>query len=235
MKKIILFVLVCFLVSGGYSFAGQFGAMQTMGEEGDFSFGPGVFSSSADMEGIDSTIGQTMLFLQAGYVMTDNVDVYARVGTADMTAGDLFDDEDFSDGYAPFTALGVKALVIDNESFSLGAFAEGSYFLGSWEDSGEVNGVSVAMEIGQSYELNTGLIFQTEVEGAEVYLGPLFFIHEGNVDISGSVSDSGTYEEDTNIGGFFGICWPMKNGINIELEGQVRSAFSAGATIQYVF
>jgi hypothetical protein len=77
---------------------------------------------------------------------------------------------------------------------------------------------------------------QSVLEGAILYGGPYFFTREGDVDFtSGPLQGSGSFEEDGNLGAFIGMRWPLRNGINVDLEGHLRTDFSIGADLLYNF
>ncbi|BCR06956.1 hypothetical protein DESUT3_40250 [Desulfuromonas versatilis] len=235
MKRVLVLALVALFFGGSVALAGPFGPAKPVMKGGQFSLGPGIHVYSAEWENEGIDVEQVNGFAQAGFGITDNVEIYGQLGAADLNIEGIFDDEDFEDGYLPFGTLGFRALLTDRRPIAMGIFAQGSYFFDTYEDSGLIDGTPAKLEFNSMYELNGGIALHTEIEGALLYFGPFFFVREVDLDVSSATSDSGTVEEDSNFGGFVGIRWPLKNGMNIELEGQYRTKASVGGSIQYVF
>jgi len=225
MKRVLLAVCV-FLLAQGVAFAGLFGPAQATGKKGQFSFGPGLVSYSGEL---DNSIDfqQTQAYLQLGYALSDKAEIYLQGGAADFNVEDVFVNDDFEDGFRPFGAIGFKALLIDRKPIGIGVFAQGTLF-SDYDDENNFTKV----ELTGMYEVAGGVVFQSVLDGAILYGGPYFFMREGDFEI-GNVS--GSFEEDSNFGGFIGMRWPLRNGINIDLEGHVRTGLSIGADILYNF
>lgn len=229
--KSFLLAVCCLLLAQGLAFAGLFGPAQATGKPGEFSFGPGIAVYSGDLDN-DTDFQQTQAYLQLGYALTSNFEIYVQGGAADLTVEDLFDRDDFEDGFRPFGALGFKALLIDRKPLGIGIFAQGTLF-SDYDDQGLFNGLPAEVELKGMYEVAGGVVFQSVLDGAILYGGPYFFMREGDFDFTGQ--PSGSFEEDGNFGGFIGMRWPLRNGINVDLEGHVRTDVSIGADILYNF
>ncbi len=233
MKRVLIWALGLVLICGSASFASQFGPAEPGVKKGQYSLGAGIFRYSGESEG-DVDTRQTQAYAQAGYGIAENWEVYVQVGAADLEVENAL-DKDFDDDFMPFGTLGVRALLFDRQPVAMGVFLQGSYF-SDYEDSGTFGGQSAKLEIDQSYEVNAGFALQTVLEGAILYAGPFLYLREADLTLTtASGPASGDLEEDGNLGGFVGIRWPLKNGLNIELEGQIKTKFSAGGSIQYVF
>jgi hypothetical protein len=227
MKRIFVLAACLWLTTAGAASAGIFGPASPAGKAGNLSFGPGVMGYAGEYED-DAEFDQTQAYLQLGYALTDNFEIYLQGGAADLSV----DEVDFEDGFRPFGSVGVKALLADRKPIALGVFAQGSYFSDYEDEDG-----AVKIEFTSNYDLAGGVVFQGVAEGATIYGGPFFFIRESDVDleVAGVTVASDSVEEDGNFGMFLGIRWPLKNGLNIDLEGQYRTGFSIGGDILYNF
>lgn len=231
MKKLVVLATVILISCSSFAFAGPFGPAQPGLKQGQFSLGPGFFSYNGELDG-DVKTKQSQAYAQAGFGITNNLEIYGQVGSADLEIEKVFDGQDFKDGFRPFGSIGFRALLADRQPIAMGIFAQGTYF-DTYEDKGTFNGIAgTKVEFDQTYEISGGIALQTMIEGAVLYGGPFFYTRESDV-IIGGVSD--TVEEQGNFGGFLGIRWPLQNRVNIELEGQVKTKASVGGSIQFVF
>lgn len=229
MKRVLL--AACgLLLAQGVAFAGLFGPAQATGKKGEFSFGPAIVVYSGELDN-STDFQQTQAYVQLGYALTDKAEIYLQGGAADFTVENVFDDDDFEDGFRPFGAVGFKALLIDRKPLGIGIFAQGTLF-SDYEDKDFLGGNDTKVELTSMYEVAGGIVLQSILDGAILYGGPYFFMREGDFEIA---TDSGSFEEDSNFGGFIGMRWPLRNGINIDLEGHVRTGVSIGADILYNF
>jgi hypothetical protein len=230
MKRFLVLAVCIWFAMTGMAMAALFGPVQPAGKSGTLSFGPGIMAYSGEFEG-DVEFEQILAYLQAGYAFTDNFEIYLQGGAADLTVDGLFGNNDFEDGFRPFGAAGFKALLADRKPVAIGIFAQGSYFSDYKDNQG-----GAKFEFTDNYEVAGGVAFQGEVEGAVLYGGPFFFMRETDAQrITPPPFASDTVEEDGNFGAFIGVRWPLKSGVNVELEGQYRTDFSIGANILYRF
>jgi hypothetical protein len=220
MKRVLVLTVVLMLSCSSAALAtGLFGPAQPQGKAGTVSLGPGFLAYTGEWDG-DTKAEQIQAYAQLGVSLTDNFELYLQGGAADLQ-GDSFDE-----GYVPFGSLGFKLLFSDNKPVNIGLFAQGSYFA-DYE-------VSSSQNLTKNWEADGGLVLQTELEGAILYGGPIFFARQGDVENS-SAGTTGTYEEQGNFGGFLGIRWPLKSGINIDVEAQYKTEFSGGGAIHFLF
>jgi hypothetical protein len=224
MKRVLILTVALVLsCSTSTLAAGLFGPAQPQGKAGTVSLGPGFLVYTG--EWFDNTKSeQTQAYAQLGVSLTDNFEIYLQGGAADLQL------ETFDEGYVPFGTLGIKILFSDKKPVNVGFFIQGSYFddyEGLWS-----NGESLTFT--KNWEANGGIVLQTVLEGATLYGGPIFFAREGDVENNSLKTTSG-YEEQGNIGGFLGIRWPLKSGINIDIEAQYKTEFSGGGAIHFLF
>ncbi len=231
MKKLLTLLTVTFICCSNIALAGPFGPAQPGIKQGQFSLGPGFLLYNGEWDG-DVKSKQSQVFAQAGFGITDKVELYGQFGAADLEVEKVFDGDDFKDGFRPFGSLGFRALLTDRQPISMGVFAQGTFF-DTYEDKGPFNNIpNTKVEFEQAYEISGGIALQTTIEGALLYGGPFFYTREGDVKVGGTTS---TVEEQGNVGGFVGIRWPLLDRINIELEGQLKTKASVGGSVQFVF
>ena len=210
----------------------------------------------------ESKVTQNQAYLQLGYGVAKNWEAYLRVGGADSKLKDVFttnaDDStragfksDFKDGYKPFGTIGVKGVFNVTPSFGIGPFLQASLY-SSYKDStsGTVSGYSETQEwkVKKPREINLGIGLQGKIGETIIYGGPVAYWAKAKIQETfkvvgatyvatgtNTLASSTTYKEKNNIGGFAGVRLPLGKGINIEVEGQMKSKFSFGGALTYSF
>lgn len=204
-----------------------FGPTTPETKQGEISLGPGFFSLSGEIkDGPDFNSSQA--YVQLGVGLTDWIQLNFVGGGADLTVEKILGGEDFEENYRAFGSAGIKVMLHDGAPFSFGFFAQGLYS----DDLEDTIAGSEYVFTG-TLEVNGGFSLQTELEGALLYGGPIYYYRQGDVEIDGAAA--GDFEEDGAFGGFIGISWPLRNGFNIGIEAQRKSGTSAGGTILYTF
>lgn len=229
--KSILLAVCGLLLAQSLAFAGLLGPAQPTAKKGTLSFGPGLVVYSGELDN-DRDFHQTQAYAQLGYALAEKVEIYLQGGVADFSVDSLFDSDDFEAGFRPFGAFGFKSLLVEHKHLGIGLFAQGTIF-SDYDDQGMVGGIPTKVELTSAFEAVGGVVMQSVLEGAILYGGPYFFTREGDVDVNGV--GGGSFEADGNVGGFLGMRWPLRNGLNVDLEGHVRSDFSIGADLLYNF
>lgn len=211
----------------------------------------------------EGKITQNRVYLQLGYGFTENWEAYIMVGGADIKSKKAFllNDADFKQDLKPFGTIGIKGVFNVTPSFGIGPFLQAS--LGSSYTDKESFSVTLpapltifgttlpagtytvteTLKYKNLSEINLGVGFQGKIEGAFLYGGPVVYWSRAKVNwtigvtgpLTDSISDSTTYKEKNNIGGFAGIRWPLGEGLSLEVEGQVKSRFSIGGALTYSF
>ena len=264
MKKLILAIAIAAIfATGSIAYAGQFGPPEPAAKEGKVSLGLGYFYSSAkfkpknteDWE--EEKISQNQTYLQIGYGFTKNWEAYLRVGGADLKVKNIIDDpdmtnsgpKDFKDGLKPFGTLGVKGVIYesDNKSFGIGPFVQATLY-SSYKDEWTLNELGwsdqgyAKAKIKNPSEINLGVSAQVKIGEILLYGGPVAYWYKvkgefdaQNLTSGESGSDSTTYKEKNNIGGFAGVRIPLSKSLNLEVEGQYKSEFSMGGALTYAF
>ncbi len=128
--------------------------------------------------------------------------------------------------------------------FAIGPFIQASYIFSDYRDSssGVINGVNVfqSYTTKNMWDVNVGISAQAKYMGATFYVGPFFYMKRADTELqfrsaTSFFSDSVTYKEDTNFGGFAGVRVPVTKNIALGLEGQYTNKVSGGASVVYSF
>lgn len=253
MKRLVVIigVLMLFLVSN-VVYAGQFGPPEPATKEGQLSLGIGYFYHSArwkpkatDWDSVK--INQNQAYLQVGYGFVKNWEGYLRVGGADARVKEafLFDSgtSGFKDSLKPFATIGFKALLYSSPYFGMGPFLQASLY-SDYEDTktGTILGVPVSegIRIKNPWDVNLGVGLQGKIREATLYGGPVVYWAgskvEGEAGALGVMeTESTAYKERNFVGGFAGLRLPLGKGFNVEVEGQLKSRFSFGGALTYLF
>ena len=262
MKKLILAIAIAAIFAmGSAAYAGQFGPPEPAAKEGKASLGVGYFYNSAKLKPNNTAdweeekLTQNQTYLQLGYGFTKNWEAYLRIGGADLKVKNAITDsdltnsgpKDFKDGLKPFGTIGVKGVFNVTPSFGIGPFFQASLY-SSYKDEWTLNELGwsdqgwVKAKVKKPREINLGVGLQGKIGETIIYGGPVAYWMKTKVELevvnstSGdSGSDSTTYKEKNNIGGFAGVRLPLTKGLSLEVEGQLKSRFSFGGALTYSF
>lgn len=262
MKKLTAVITALFAVvavGSTTAFAGQFGPPEPTAKDGHLALGVGYFYSesklSTSASGFSEIVAkQNQAYLQASYGFLKSFEGYARVGGANIKLNDAFAfnaPQDFSDSFKPFGTVGVKGVFNLTSWLGIGPFVQGSIFSDySDQKTGTVTlfglGLPVSMDIRvkRPWEVDVGLALQAKISKAILYAGPFLYWTGADVDETAKVSFSGmtfsgsqsaTYSEKNNVGGFVGVSLPLVNSLSLNLEGQFKTRTSVGAALNYAF
>ena len=262
MKKLIIALIALAMFVAGEAYAGgQFGS--PIGPEaGQVAVGLGYFHSSAqystDEEGwseIEASQNQSYVQLSVG--MTDDSEIYFRIGGADIKAKDAFyvGNPEFKEGAErPFGTIGLKRKIEINPNFAIGAFAQFSKYSDYEDERAETETYEdIAVNYHEKYSIKNAQDAQAGVsmgwqphDRITLYAGPVWYwaraYVEGTASIdvpaysySDSASASATYREKNTMGGFAGTKIALTDNLALEAEVQLKSKASAGASIVYSF
>lgn len=257
-RSVTFFVITFCLLTTASAFADQFGPTRSQAKPGHpylgvgYTFASGNFENSAVPEDLID-FKQNRLFVQAGLALWHGWDLYVRGGMADLEVHDAFrlPGEDFQDRLQPYATAGLNILLYDGDVLDVGVFAQGSYFSEYEEETtgtGTFKTILIpepaheTIFIDKLWEIDGGLSFMTELEGAYLYGGPFYYQAEADyrsvaVGLTSGLVDREDIkmEEEGHVGVFAGILWPLKSGFNLLLEGMYKSDLSLGAGIHYPF
>lgn len=150
-----------------------------------------------------------------------------RAGSANIDANDFKDN-------SPIFGATLGGPVFTGRTLSIGPFVSADY-VDSFEDPywGELEGFLIAQG---------GLTFQLEIEGANLYFGPLLTVGRGEAtDAVQSFIDK-KIEPEKHLAAFAGIRWPLpanwpgeENRVYLDLEARFTDNFSAGTALNVAF
>lgn len=255
-KAVVVAAALIFVLTGSISYAGQFGPPEPAAKEGKVALGIGYFHYSAKLKPKDTVdfeeqkTEQNQAYLQLGYGFVKNAEVYVRIGGSDLKVKDAFYTDlcdgcksDFDDGYKPFGTIGAKGVFNVSDSFGIGPFFQATFY-SSYKDktSGTIFGFQVTQEakLKNPWEANLGLGLQAKIGEAIIYGGPVAYMAKLKAEytvkaVGETFTESTTYKEKNNIGGFAGIRLPLGKNVGLEVEGQMKSRFSFGGALTYAF
>ena len=184
---------------------------------------PVPVSQSGDVK-FEEDFESDMIFANIGYGASDNLEVFARLGMADLGADGYSSSQEFAWG------LGAKATFYEDAALKLGALLQ--ITLGSASDDAtiivddpldpdeevdvdmpmDIDWYEIKIAVGPTYELT---------EGVSVYGGPFYHMYRGDLE----AKDSG--EED--LGGGDTLNWSVK--MTADLEEQSAFGGYVGAQI----
>jgi hypothetical protein len=252
--KLLVMVLVASLVllAGKNVAAGPLGPPQPAAKPGHLSLGAGYFYSEdkwePDVSSVQASgitvnwatdrVKQNSLFLRGEYGISKGCGVTVRAGVADRAA-----PQSFEDSYAFFGGVGAKGILYSNASFAIGPVVEFNLYGKNDSDIVFTQGGTTwrgRATIENSMDITAGIGLQANLGKALVYGGPLFAWTKADVAYvitNGPVNlnVSNGYNQKNLFGGFAGIRLPLIDRVQLEVEGQYRSEFSAGASLLYAF
>ncbi len=256
MNKVRLLLVMFFvLFLASVAFAGP-SISEPTAEKGRFSLGVGYFYYSGKWTS-DNAGWQEVRFIsnqpyvQASYGLK-NMEIYFRIGTADLKINNAFASgsgisgfkNDFSDKMKPFVSAGVKGIFNITPSLGVSPFLQASLY-SSYKDStsGTFFGFPATeeIEVKSPREINLGAALQSKVRGVNLFAGPIVSFTgttvEGKLIVPGvgTATSSATYHEKTVFGGIAGLQVPILKKLALEIQGQMKSEFSVGASVAYLF
>lgn len=251
-KAFVLFSIValgCLFL--GTAQAGEFGASAPYTKEGQFSMALGYSYTDSKVKiddtsvagDSDQTFTQNQFYLEGGYGIAKDWEMFLRLGAADLKAKGAFVDsslpggtEDFSSGYKFFGTLGFRGEFYKTPSFGIGAFLQGSYF----SNSDDTDAAGSKFELKSMYEIDFGLDIHGKVGPVLLYAGPFLYVFRGDVEDTDTtlspptVIGSTSFKENTLVGGYAGARVPFGGSFYANFEGRYQSggafAVSLGTT-----
>lgn len=256
MRRLVLFAFIAFFLFTCPVFAGTVGPVKSSLSAGQFSLGLGYTHTRVDWENNDAslniTTAQNLFFGEVDLGLGGGWATYVRVGGASFDADDAFLlGADFEgEDIMPFATFGLGGIFFDGALLKVGPFLQGSYFF--LENQDEVNGQAVingnpseaakeTVTFEKMWEAKAGFSFQVELEGAQLYAGPMYFHSEADytsavVGASGAqFISSATLEDQSDFGWVAGIQWKLVDGMTLDFEAQKRSDYDIGLVLKKSF
>lgn len=258
MRRFALFVCVALVFMAVPALSANIGPVKPSIQEGEALFGLGYMYTDSKWEDGGTwdrlEMQQNKFFGHAGFRFSKSFFTYLRAGISTFDADNAFlAGGDFEgEDVVPFVSGGVNTVFFDNDFLSIGPYAQGTYYLTDTDDSRNYSGVIDTIEglelieetvtIDNVWEARAGMHFQIELEGAQLYAGPMYYYTEADIKSrslglsslsSGTVSK--TVEEEDNFGFMAGVQWQLLEDVSLELEAQLRSAFDIGFVVNKRF
>ncbi|HKJ04225.1 MAG TPA: hypothetical protein VJ974_01400 [Geopsychrobacteraceae bacterium] len=251
MRKSALLVIVALFLFVSPALSASIGPIQSRVSAGDAIFGLGYSFTDSRWEEKGSfsnlEIQQNRFFGQAGYGLSDRWVTYLRAGisTYDADNATQLDFNFQGENVVPFVTVGINGLFFEGEVLSIGPFIQGSYYFGENEDSQKfligAQSVKETVTLDNMWEARAGLEFQMELEGAQLYGGPMYYISRTDINSNvvglstGTATLGKTVEEENNFGMVFGVQWNLMEDVTLDLEAQLRSAYDIGLVLNKRF
>lgn len=258
MKRVCLMVLSLLVLSGVQVYGAQFGPMKAATEANGFHIGLGYAYQpdewDAGLAGLDRIqTKQHQVYLQAGGTIGSRFDWFAQGGVANWIADDAFrfSDEQFDGDVMPVVGGGMSLLLRKGETVSVGPFVQGSYTFLEYEDNNPgtgthpVTGLPISgkefVYLKNVWELDAGVKFQVNIEGAALYFGPAFYLVNGeyrsNFGFTGLGTDAKTADAESanKFGAFAGVQWLLDEHYVFSLEAQYKGEVAASGVLSYRF
>lgn len=202
-------------------------------------------SSKADLP--DLKFKQHLSYAQLNFVHNPFLATYIRLGGLEMTTENVFfppneDPEDFSPGTILFGTLGVNALLVKYEHFSLGLFGQYTkcedydqkvnYYID--ENKVKTNSISFGLKNISWYKAGVGA--QTNWGKVNLYGGVFYYGLEADASATEGVFNSteakkASYENETASGAFFGIRIPVDENFMVCFEAQQIDTLAYGISV----
>lgn len=257
-RSVLLVSIVFFFLTVTPALSANIGPVKPAVPEGDILFGLGYMYSDSRWEDGGTWEGlemqQNLFFGHAGLRFSKNWFTYLRGGISTLDADDAFlSGGDFEgEDVVPFISGGVNGVFYDNGTFAIGPYAQGTYYLTDVDDSRRYSGIidsatgfetiEETVTFDEMWEVRAGMHFQIEMEGAQLYAGPMYYITEADIEsrssgltsgVSGTVSK--TVEEEDNFGFVAGVQWQLLDDLSLEFETQIRKAMDFGLVLNKRF
>jgi hypothetical protein len=216
---------------------------------GELVLGGVVVDSGEESESIKDSVDfdSDMFFANLGYGVTDKVEVFARLGMADLGAEGFDSSQKFAWG------LGAKATFYEEAELKLGALVQMTW--GTADDDiteslfdefdvvmpTDIDWYELKLAVGPSYKL---------AEGVSIYGGPFYHMISGDIDADASgekdlgavgivnytASMSADLEEASNFGGYIGAQADLAENLPLYVEYQFTgdaNVFGAGLVYKF--
>lgn len=246
MRRSVLFACAILALAVAPAFSANIGPVKSAVSGGEAFYGLGYSNTNADWEESGSysavEMTQNRFYGQFGYAFTDSWMTYLRAGVATMDVEGLFPQGADFEGTdpLPFVTLGANGLFFDNSVLSIGGFVQGTFFAGESEDSVAyfdsvtLTTTKMTATFDQMWGIKAGLQLQKQLEGAQLYGGPMYYFSEANLEVD-TVGFDDKVEEEDNFGFVVGVQWQLLEDVSLDLEAQLRSAYDVGFVLNKKF
>lgn len=200
----------------------------------------GYFHGTRELEvkdGIGGTeAGQNHVFLETGFLLSEDAKVYLRAGAADLDDG-----KGFSDGWKPWGGIHITGLFSEPRkrvpATGFGYFLQGNIY-GNYSASKSVGGGTILKStLKTPWDTGAGLLYQREFfRNALFYTGIFYVYGKAKEELSlGAQNVSVKLVEKGNGGVLFGNRTWIGKRIFVETELQWRNNLAYGVKFAYAF
>lgn len=195
----------------------------------------------------DLKMEQHQAYAQLNFVHNPFLATYVRLGGVEMTTDRVFnlpDDEvkNFSPGTALAASIGLQALLVKYEHFSLGGFAQYTMCedyderINFAENDEAVSTLSASFALKNISWYKAGVGVQTNIGKVNIYGGVFYFDLSADATATARVFNleneaTTSYENNTSNGAFFGIRIPVDENFMVCLEAQQLDTLSGGISV----
>lgn len=223
MKTVTIIFMVLALCGQAYALTFM-GPATTELTQGQYSLGIDYTFSDMDAElsgyGVSWTeeIETDTLFVNLSYGSTNDVEIFFRLGIAQVEAEDFDGDNEFSYGFGSKVNLG------NYQGLDWGALFQVGWFEGDDTVTGFLPGygiVTADQEI-DAYEIQVAVGPTYDAGTYKIYGGPFFHFIDGDYDFDIPAVASGSFdiEEESILGGYVGALFELTASSNIGVEFQ---------------
>jgi len=200
----------------------------------------GYFHGTRELEAKDGSngaeAGQNHLYLETGFLLSENAKVYLRAGVADLD-----DEKGFSDSWQPWGGIHITGLFSEHRGRSLatgfGYFLQGNIY-GNYSASKSVAGGTILKStLKTPWDMGAGLLYQREFFGNVLFYTGVFGVYgQAKEELSlGTQNVSMDLVEKGNGGVLFGNRAWIGKRFFVETELQWRNNLAYGVKFAYAF
>ncbi len=190
----------------------------------DYSFSQMSFKFSDDYKARDNQITKT--FVNLGYGVVDNLEVYGRLGGSKWES---INDWDESGANRPAWGLGTKVTIVQDGNLKWGALFQISWnkSVAMWGDNGENSETMKWYE----YQIAAGPTYKL-TDKVSIFGGPFYNHLRGKDTWTGD--DSSDFKGDNHFGGYIGGQVAVNDNLSLNAEYQL-STDASGMGLQLVW
>jgi hypothetical protein len=220
-------VLLCLLWSGSAIALDSIGPPKAQLKQGQIGGGFGYSFSSEDVGTDYKVLGvpfkDTIKDVESSRYygtfalgVTDYLEVFGRIGSADMDPDDkdwqINGDSGIAWGY------GLRATFVEQEKWSFGGVAQMHWINSEYEEAVPLLGSGKFDYDGWELQIAVGPTI--DMGGWYLYGGPFYYVLDGSFDakLAGVKVASGDVEEESNFGGFIGAHFPIGENFCIGVD-----------------
>jgi hypothetical protein len=183
-----------------------------------------------------------------GYGLTDNLEVYGRLGIADIKGRTIWSSTDWGINFDNDIAwgFGAKYTFFQQDKVRWGVTAQMTWIDTSWDrkEIGTAYGdIKRTLDLS-AYDLLVAVGPTVDMGGWKLYGGPFFYMLDGDFDYyetwtaegGGWEKGKADVEEDDCFGGYIGAAIPLTEKIDITFEGvAISGGWGLGTGIAFKF